>query len=111
LLLILLISKIIFNLGKKTGEQKGGQPEKGSAQKKEESAVQQTEPADPKQQHTKKKRVERALRSGGDVTAGPSQLPQKPLADVPVVEGGQQEGKAGTSNICSVLLLCILFPQ
>jgi hypothetical protein len=83
LLRILLVSKIYFNLGKKSGGEKeeqatGGKHGTKSVPKEEGGAEQQAVPSDRKQQQKKTP----ALRLGVDVTAGPSQQPQQPLAHV-----------------------------
>jgi hypothetical protein len=81
LLLILLVSKIHFNLGKKSGGEKQEQPAgakdgRKSSAKEEGSGEQQAVP--PEHKHPKKKTP--AQGSGVDVTAGPSQQPPAHVA-------------------------------
>ena len=83
---ILLRSKFLFNLGKKSGGEKeeqaaGGKHGRKSTPKKEDSAKQQAGPSESRQQKSKT-HVEPAQGLGVDVTAGPSQQPQQPLAHV-----------------------------
>lgn len=79
----LLVSKIYFNSGKKSGGEKQEQPTGGkdgrkSSAKEEGSVEQQAVPSEHK--HPKKKTPAQGL--GADVTAGPSQQPKQPLAHV-----------------------------
>jgi hypothetical protein len=81
LLHIILVSKICFNLGKKSGGEKeeqatGGKDGKKSSVKEEGSGEQQAVPSGHK--HQKKKTP--ALGLGVDVTAGPSQQPPTHVA-------------------------------
>jgi hypothetical protein len=83
LLCSLLVSKIYFNSGKKSGGEKQEQPTGGkdgrkSSAKEEGSVEQQAVPSEHK--HPKKKTPAQGL--GADVTAGPSQQPKQPLAHV-----------------------------
>lgn len=80
---ISLVSKIHFNLGKKSGGEKveqatGGKNERKSSPKEGGSGEQQAVPSE----HKHKTKKTPALGLGVDVTAGPSQQSQQPLAHV-----------------------------
>jgi len=83
LLHIVFVSKIHFNLGKKSGGEKeeqstGGKNGRKSSLMEEGSGEQQAMPSEHK--HQKKKTPTQGV--GVDVTAGPSQQPQQPPAHV-----------------------------
>ena len=83
---ILLRSKFLFNLGKKSGGEKeeqaaGGKHGRKSTPKKEDSAKQQAGPSESRQQKSKT-HVEPALGLSADVTTGPSRQPQQPFVHV-----------------------------
>jgi len=78
---ILLVSKIHFNLGKKSGGEKeeqatGGKNGRKSSSKEEGSGEQQAVPSE----HKHKKKWTPAQGLGVDVTAGPSQQPSARVA-------------------------------